>query len=124
MEDEGEVFLGHSVTQHKMVSDETAHIIDKEIRFIIDSNFQRAEHLLLENMEKLHLMAEALIKYETIDASQIDDIMSGRQPRPPEGWDDTPRGQTTPPVNVSTTDTDAGDRIDGGGRIGGPAQLH
>ncbi|CAK0744955.1 ATP-dependent zinc metalloprotease FtsH [Gammaproteobacteria bacterium] len=122
MEDEGEVFLGHSVTQHKMVSDETAHIIDEEIRAIIDHNFRRAERMLTENLEKLHLMADALIKYETIDAAQIDDIMAGKPPRPPEDWEDTPRGrpvETTPPAR----EPGKGD-LHEGGRIGGPARLH
>lgn len=93
MEDEGEVFLGHAVTQHKMVSDETTHLIDEEIRSLIDHNFMRAEKMLLDNLDKLHIMADALIKYETIDSAQIDDIMGGKQPRPPEGWEDpTPQG--------------------------------
>ena len=87
-EDEGEVFLGHSVTQHKAISDETAHTIDEEIRAIIDRNYERSENILKDNMDKLHLMAEALIKYETIDSDQIDDIMAGKAPRPPSGWDD------------------------------------
>ena len=68
-EDEGEVFLGRSVTQHKQVSDVTAHVIDEEIRVLIDSNFQRAKGILERDIEKLHKMAEALIKYETIDDS-------------------------------------------------------
>jgi len=87
-EDDGEVFLGHSVTQHKGVSDETAHTIDGEIRSIIDRNYARSEKILKENIDKLHVMAEALIKYETIDVGQIDDIMEGKTPRPPSGWDD------------------------------------
>jgi len=88
-EDEGEVFLGHSVAQHKAVSDETAHDIDKEIRAIIDHAYSRAREILESNLDKLHLMAEALMKYETIDSDQIDDIMSGKPPRPPADWDDT-----------------------------------
>jgi cell division protease FtsH len=87
-EEDEEVFLGRSVTQHKNVSDDTAHAIDEEIRAFIDRNYQRAEELLKTNMDKLHLMAEALIKYETIDSDQINDIMAGRTPRPPSGWDD------------------------------------
>ncbi len=87
-EEEEEVFLGRSVTQHKNVSDETAHIIDEEIRNIIDRNYDRSRRILKENIDKLHAMAEALIKYETIDAQQIEDIMSGRTPRPPADWDD------------------------------------
>jgi cell division protease FtsH len=89
-EEEGEVFLGRSVTKHKMVSEETAHLIDEEIRSVIDRNYERSERLLRENMEKLHLMAEALIKYETIDRFQIDDIMEGKVPRPPQSWGETP----------------------------------
>lgn len=92
-EEEGEVFLGRSVTQHKSVSEETAHLIDEEIRSTIDRNYERAERLLRENMDKLHLMAEALMTYETIDRFQIDAIMSGRVPGPPESWkDDVPPG--------------------------------
>ncbi len=86
-EDETEIFLGRSVTQHKEVSDETAHLIDEETRVFIDRNYARAEKLLKKNMDKLHMMADALMKYETIDADQIDDIMAGKQPRDPEGWD-------------------------------------
>ena len=88
-EEEGEVFLGRSVTQHKAISDETAHVIDKEIRTIIDENYARAETILKENMEKLKTMAEALLKYETIDSGQIDAIMEGKVPPPPSGWDDS-----------------------------------
>jgi cell division protease FtsH len=87
-EDDGEVFLGHSVTQHKAISDETAHTIDGEIKAVIDRNYERAEKILNENIDKLHKMAEALMKYETIDAAQIDDIMDGKDVRPPSGWDD------------------------------------
>jgi cell division protease FtsH len=87
-EEDGEVFLGHSVTKHKEISDETARIIDSEIRDVIDRNYKRAETILRENIDKLHLMADSLIKYETLDTHQIDDIMEGRTPRPPSGWDD------------------------------------
>jgi cell division protease FtsH len=87
-EDEGEVFLGRSVTQHKQVSDVTAHVIDEEIRILIDANFQRAKEILQRDMDKLHKMADALIKYETIDDSQIADIMQGREPKPPADWED------------------------------------
>jgi len=87
-EEEGEIFLGRSITKHKEVSDETAHLIDEEIRVFIDRNYARAEKLLKKNMDKLHMMADALMKYETIDAAQINDIMEGKEPRDPEGWDD------------------------------------
>src|SRR5690606_25435608 len=88
-EESGEVFLGRSVTQHKQVSDVTAHAIDEEVRRLIDTNYQRAKTILQNNLDKLHKMAEALMKYETIDEAQIKDIMEGRDPRPPAGWDDT-----------------------------------
>ena len=78
-EDEGEVFLGHSVTQHKQVSDDTANAIDEEVRRIIDTNYERARTLLEEHVDKLHAMAKALIKYETINVTQIKDIMEGRE---------------------------------------------
>lgn len=85
-EEEGEVFLGHSMTKRKDVSDETAHVIDEEIRLIVDRNYQLAKQILLANMDKLHLMAEALLKYETIDAEQLKDAMEGRPPREPSDW--------------------------------------
>jgi len=87
-EEEGEVFLGRSVTQHKNVSDNTAHIIDEEIRLFIDRNYERARTILTDNMDKLHAMAGSLLKYETIDSTQIADIMDGREPRPPADWTD------------------------------------
>ncbi len=88
-EDSGEVFLGRSVTQHKQVSDVTAHAIDEEVRRLIESNYQRARDILTASIEKLHAMAEALIKYETIEEDQLKDIMAGRPPKPPSGWDDS-----------------------------------
>jgi cell division protease FtsH len=88
-EEAGEVFLGRSVTQHKQVSDETAHAIDEEVRRVIETNYKRAKQILETNLDKLHVMADALIKYETIADDQIKDIMAGRTPRPPEGWDDS-----------------------------------
>ncbi len=118
-EEEGEVFLGHSVAKHKQVSDETAHAIDEEIRAVIDRNYRRAEQILKDNMDKLHAMAAALIKYETIDSSQIDDIMAGRPPRPPADWDDS-EPKTGAPATASPPAAEP--RPDG--KIGGPAQQH
>jgi len=114
-EDEDEVFLGRSVTQHKHVSDETARRIDEEVREIIDAAHGHAKSLLEANLEKLHVMADALMKYETIDGKQIDQIMEGRQPDPPEGW-----GESEP--DAAGGKDDASDT--GGGRttIGGPAE--
>ncbi len=94
-EDDEEVFLGRSVTQHKNVSDETARKIDEEVRKLIDAAYQRAKEILLANLDKLHLMAETLLEYETIDGDQIDAIMQGRKPGPPKDWqrsDDTGAG--------------------------------
>jgi cell division protease FtsH len=87
-ENEGEVFLGRSVTQTKSVSDETAHTIDQEVRQVIDHNYSRSRKILQDNLDKLHQMAEALLKYETIDAEQIRRIMAGQDPGPPESWTD------------------------------------
>ena len=92
-EEEGEVFLGHSVTKHKEISDETARLIDSEIKDIIERNYSKAEKILKDNIDKLNMMAEALIKYETLDTHQIDDIMDGKTPRSPSEWggdDETP----------------------------------
>jgi len=117
-EDDGEVFLGRSVTQHKQVSDETAHTIDEEVRTIIDENYARAERLLKENVDKLHTMAKALVMYETIGATQIKDIMEGREPQPPEDWDDSPDSDSDPDPDASKPETEAT------GSIGGPASEH
>ena len=87
IEDEGEVFLGRSVTQHKQVSDITVKTIDEEVRRIIDQSYQDAAKILKTNIKRLHKMAEALIKYETLDEKQIGDIMNDKEPRPPEDWD-------------------------------------
>ncbi|MCG8429451.1 MAG: ATP-dependent metalloprotease, partial [Chromatiales bacterium] len=113
-----EVFLGRSVTQHKNVSDETAHSIDEEIRIFIDHNYTRAKNILEENMDKLHTMAEALIKYETIDSDQIDDIMGGKPPRPPADWTD----DSGPDDGLGVSDKKKSD--DSAGTIGGPAGQH
>ena len=114
-EDEGEVFLGHSVTQHKNISAQTANKIDEEVHAIVTRNYERAEKILKDNMDKLHAMADALIKYETIDTDQITDIMEGRQPRPPRDWDDQHMDDsgTSQPKASGKTKTD--------GKIGGPA---
>ncbi|MGH8371870.1 MAG: ATP-dependent zinc metalloprotease FtsH [Gammaproteobacteria bacterium] len=117
-EDEGEVFLGHSVTKHKQISGDTQRIIDEEVRAMIDRNYARARKLLQDNVQKLHTMAEALMKYETIDAEQINDIMNGKQPGPPKGWDDDGHSGKTEAARGTTVEgvTDA--------KIGGPASQH
>jgi cell division protease FtsH len=118
-EDEGEVFLGRSVTQHKQVSDVTAHVIDEEIRVLIDSNFQKAKDILTRDVDKLHKMAEALIKYETIDDSQIADIMAGRDPKPPPDWEDRDVG--TPGPSSKSREPRRGE---GDAPAGSPAPQH
>jgi len=85
-EEEDEVFLGRSITQHKNVSDETARRIDEVVRGILDKAYDRTKTLLTGNLEKLHSMAKLLLEYETIDAPQVDAIMEGREPPPPAGW--------------------------------------
>ena len=94
-EEQGEVFLGRSVTQTQSISEETQHLIDEEIRSVIDRNYDRAERILRENLDKMHLMAEALMKYETIDRFQIDDIMEGRVPAPPRDWVSPPSADSS-----------------------------
>jgi cell division protease FtsH len=114
-EDSGEVFLGRSVTQHKQVSDVTAHAIDEEVRRVIESNYQRARQILTTSLDKLHLMSEALVKYETIDEEQLKDIMAGRPPKPPAGWDDS---LSNKPPKAPAEGPAAG------GPIGSPAGQH
>ena len=121
-EEEQEVFLGHSVTQHKNVSDETAHLIDEEVRSFIDRNYERARGLLDGNLDKLRAMADALIKYETIDSDQIDDIMAGRFPRAPRNWDEETEGGSG--GAGATVDTRPESSAAGEGHIGDPAGEH
>ncbi len=101
-EDEGEVFLGRSVSQTKHVSDDTARKIDDVVRGILDRAYARSTALLTEHMDKLHLMAKALLEYETIDVPQIDAIMEGRDVPPPMGWGKSGNGKsnqdTAPPA--------------------------
>ena len=94
MEDAGEVFLGRQVTQHKQVSDVTAHVIDEEIRRVVDTAFGNARKILTDNREKLDVMAGALLKYETIDEEQLKDIMAGRVPRAPKDWEESGTSST------------------------------
>ncbi|MBP7546786.1 MAG: ATP-dependent zinc metalloprotease FtsH [Corallincola sp.] len=90
-DEEGEVFLGRSMAKPKHMSDETARAIDEEIKRVIDRNYQRARQLLEENMDILHAMKDALMKYETIDVGQVDDLMARRPVREPAGWSEPPR---------------------------------
>ncbi|MBJ6974536.1 ATP-dependent zinc metalloprotease FtsH [Vibrio cholerae] len=100
-EDEGEVFLGRSVTQTKHMSDDTAKLIDDEVRQIIDRNYERARQIIMDNMDIMHAMKDALMKYETIDAGQIDDLMA-RKPviREPAGWAEQSKTPSEPEVKA------------------------
>lgn len=86
-EEEAEVFVGRGMSQRNEISDKTAEAIDKEVRAIIDRNYDRAKEILVAKMDTLHLMAKTLIKYETIDSAQIAEIMDGREPPPPKDWE-------------------------------------
>ncbi|WP_460139528.1 ATP-dependent zinc metalloprotease FtsH [Pseudomonas aeruginosa] len=118
-EEEGEVFLGRSAgSQHANVSGETAKMIDQEVRRIIDDCYGTAKRLLDENRDKLEMTADALMKYETIDSDQIDDIMAGRVPREPRDWQGG-SGTGTPPANLEESG-----RRENTPPIGGPAGEH
>ena len=96
-EDEGEVFLGKSMSKATNMSDDTARAIDAEIKSLIDRNYERAQKILENNIDILHSMKDALMKYETIDAKQIDDLMNRTDVRPPADWDDSkPSGGDKP----------------------------
>ncbi len=86
-EEEGEVFLGRSVAKAKHMSEDTARLIDQEVKAIVDRNYLRARQILMDNLDILHSMKDALMKYETIDAPQIDDLMNRTTVRPPAGWE-------------------------------------
>jgi len=118
-EDEGEVFLGMSAgIPPKTVSSDTAIAIDKEVRKIIDDCYVRAQKLLEKNRDKLEMMKDALMEYETIDLEQIDDIMDGKKPRPPAAWNDQDQNST----GAGQAETEEKPKLDS--KIGGPASEH
>ena len=102
-ENEGEVFLGRSVTTHKNVSEATMQKVDAEIRRIIDEQYGLARKLLEENRDKVEAMTAALLEWETIDAEQIDDIMAGKPPRPPKPSQLKPSGTPDAPADAAPT---------------------
>ena len=126
-ENEGEVFLGRSVTRTTHVSEATMQQVDAEIRRILDERYEVAKKLIVENSDKMHAMAEALLKWETIDSDQIDDIMAGREVRPPKSYDESkataakaegaaraeaaeaPEARPAEPAEESATSADAAD---------------
>jgi cell division protease FtsH len=123
-EDEGEVFLGRSAaSQNKSFSGETAKAIDREVRSIIDECYSKAEKILEDNRHLLDIMKDALMEYETIDSNQIDDIMSGKTPRPPMGWTDSDNNDSgASPVEEEVKKEGRSDSQSG--TIGGPAGEH
>ncbi|MBC7600302.1 MAG: cell division protein FtsH, partial [Polaromonas sp.] len=112
-ENEGEVFLGRSITKTNSVSESTMQKVDNEVRRIIDQQYAVARKLIEDNQEKVHAMAKALLEWETIDGDQLDDIVAGKDPRPPKDW--TPRNPSvgggsgpsggTPVVNTDPAPT-------------------
>ncbi len=117
-EEEGEVFLGRSAGgQHSSVSAQTAQLIDQEVRSIIDHCYATAKQILVENRDKLDMMAEALMKFETIDAEQIDDIMAGRPAREPKDWEGGPGASSGKPASREEAPRPENP-------IGGPAGEH
>ena len=105
-EEQQEVFLGKSASQtNKNMSNETASSIDSEIRRIIDHQYERATKLINDNLDKMHLMADALMKYETIDVAQIDQIMDGKVPDAPDSWSDDDNDSSGKPTNNTAKDS-------------------
>ena len=120
-EEKEEVFLGMSAGAPRMhVADDTAKRIDEEVRAIIDRCYASAKTILEENRQKLDMMAEALLEYETIERAQIDAIMAGQKPNPPESWDDSDSG--TPPLAQGPPDSS--DSADDSAPVGDPAPDH
>ena len=125
-EDEGEVFLGKnygSGGSRMNVSGETARLIDEEVRRVIDECYTRAHQILVDNRDKLDAMADALIQYETIDSDQIDDIMAGREVRPPKDSGDSGNDSAKPPVEPQAKAPED-DAKKSDSSIGGPAGEH
>ncbi|MGC9457388.1 MAG: ATP-dependent zinc metalloprotease FtsH [Halothiobacillaceae bacterium] len=134
-EEEGEVFLGRSMQNHKNLSDGTISAIDAEVRAIVDRNYDRAKQILIDNMDILHAMSEALMKYETIDTDQIDDLMERRPVREPADWSGDAGGGQAPSGGAGAEAGETADEADESGAdeegasgrdkpIGGPAGQH
>jgi cell division protease FtsH len=106
-ENEGEVFLGRSVTKTTHMSEATMQMVDKEIRKIIDEQYARARTILENSREKVEIMTKALLEWETIDADQIGDIIEGRPPRPPKVPQAPADSSDTPPTGAAPTNDPA-----------------
>ena len=126
-EEEGEVFLGRSVAKAKHMSDDTARAIDAEIKAVIDRNYERAEQILNDNLDILHSMKDALMKYETIDAKQIDDLMARKAVRPPADWQDNNADGGSSTGGKPTSDEDSSEDFNAGkdtsNNIGKPGDV-
>lgn len=109
-DEEGEVFLGRSMAKSKHMSDDTARAIDAEIKSLIDRNYERAEKLLTDNLDILHAMKDCLMKYETIDAKQIDDLMARIDVRPPADWIEDSKNDDLPPTGGEKVDEASDDK--------------
>ncbi|MCL5980259.1 MAG: ATP-dependent metallopeptidase FtsH/Yme1/Tma family protein, partial [Gammaproteobacteria bacterium] len=103
-EKEEEVFLGREITKHSNISEETARTVDEEVRRIIQDQYQIARGLIEGNRDKVETMARALLKYETLDANQVNDIMSGHDPRPPQEGGAGPTPSNPPDGAVAEAD--------------------
>lgn len=110
-EDEGEVFLGRSMAKAKHMSDETAHSIDEEVRAIVSRNYERARQILTDNMDILHAMKDALVKYETIEEEQIKQLMNREPVTPPSGWGEL-KTQQAAYANSTTNDAKPGSAVE------------
>ncbi|KPL28652.1 MAG: cell division protein FtsH [Acidithiobacillales bacterium SM1_46] len=117
-DNQSEVFLGRDVMTHKNMSDAVAEAVDREIRRIIDEEYARARAIIEDNRDKIEVMAKALLEWETLDSEQINDIMAGKTPRPPEGWSgpDAKGGGAAP--------TKPSDRSEAKPRLDTPAGEH
>jgi cell division protease FtsH len=122
-DEDGEVFLGHSLTKTKEISEQTAEAIDQEVRRIVDKTYKTAKDILEDKIGILHKMAAALLKYETLDSDQIKDIMEGREPKAPKDWidvnnNDESKGKT----NVTKTGSGVDEGLSDSSPISNPAK--
>jgi len=116
-ENEGEVFLGRSMSKTNSMSEQTMQKVDEEVRRIIDEQYSLARKLIEDNSDKMHAMAKAMLDWETIDAEQLDDIMAGRAPRPPKDW--VPRSTPSSGGDDASGGTPAADGAAGGVVVAG-----
>ena len=118
--EEEEVFLGRSVQQTKEISDATTHTIDAEVRHIIDENYDLAKNILEEKMDILHAMADALMKYETIDEHQLKQLMNREAVSPPKGWNDPDKPVSKDDSSAKSAD-DSAEKKSSGDDLSGAA---